>query len=364
MKLFIKNLKKLLVVFVLLQTSNVKSQVLSVDETIDYINNLFEKENLWSPITYRIIDGSMYSSDKYDDDDSGIDNYPDRRSYPEFQKILKLVKSGNDELKLLVSYSDGSSPKYYNMYVDQIKLLWSSQENKITSFERKYAYQFYHVYFKARNFNGKFYYPGPGVLFYCNTKNSNSCINSHFAISIQHENRDSFVSRKLYNAFKYLFQISQENNVFTRKSSDIFEDVEFFSKMESLSDDEVIIALNKRSNVYYLSVDFMIGAGQYDYIYDTGASSMTINEEIEKELWRKKIINKSDYVENVLYRIADGSVVEARRVLIKSIKIGDIVAKNVLVSVTDGPLLLGNNALTNYSSITLDKNKSQLVLKN
>ena len=89
MKLFIKNLKKLLVVFVLLQTSNVKSQVLSVDETIDYINNLFEKENLWSPITYRIIDGSMYSSDKYDDDDSGIDNYPDRRSYPEFQKILK-----------------------------------------------------------------------------------------------------------------------------------------------------------------------------------------------------------------------------------------------------------------------------------
>ena len=355
-------MKKLLLVFVLLQINIIHSQVLSVDETIDYINNLFKKENSWSPITYRIINESMYSSDKYDDDDSGIDYYPDRRKY-RTKKLLKLVKFGNDELKLLVSYSDGSDPKFYDINVDQIKLLWSSQENKIRSFEREWADNFYHVYFKARNFNGKFYFPGPGILFYCNTKNSNSCINSHFAISIQHENRDSFVSRKLYKAFKHLFKISQENNIFTKKSSDIFEDVEFFSKMESLSDDKVIIALNKRSNVYFLSVDFMSGAGQYDYIYDTGASSMTINKEIENELWRKKIINKSDYVENVLCRIADGSVIEVRRVLIKSIKIGGIVVKNVLVSVTDGPLLLGNNALTNYSSITLDKNKSQLTLK-
>ena len=107
--------------------------------------------------------------------------------------------------------------------------------------------------------------------------------------------------------------------------------------MESLSNDKVIIALNKLSNVYFLSVDFMNGTGQYDYIYDTDASSMTINEEIEKELWRKKIINKSDYVENVLFRIADGSVLQGRRVLIKSIKTGSVVVKNVLVSVTDSP---------------------------
>ena len=83
---------------------------------------------------------------------------------------------------------------------------------------------------------------------------------------------------------------------------------------------------------------------------------------LKRELWASKTISRNNYVSSGLYRIADGSIVEARRLIIPKMIIGNIVVKDVLVAVTNGELLLGNSAFKDFRTVKLDKNKNTLTI--
>jgi len=356
---------------------NVYSQVLGVDETIEHINTIFTElgqthttrdsipanyfypkccTSLWSPMLHRKdsrteiqVGGSTFFPIHY----STTDDYrPEKR--------IRLERIGN-KLRFMIAWGDWSGREYFDFYPSEVEFLYNVQELPIKTIDKhpwgRGSTPPIPFYFKMGNSIGRFAYNGPGVMMYCTLPNLSNCLNSYSAISFQHESMDAFELRRLYNALKYLESLCEQEKQFERPDSKPFSENSFFDKMENT--EEFTVGLTSESGVFMVNVNINT-LGNYKYIYDTGASSVTVNEDIEKALWKNKAISRSSYIEPALYRIADGSIVEARRFIVPRVTIGNLSVKNLIVSVTKGDLLLGNSAFRDFSSIELDKQSATL----
>jgi len=86
------------------------------------------------------------------------------------------------------------------------------------------------------------------------------------------------------------------------------------------------------NNMKYISIN--ISGHLFDFLIDTGASTMVIDSSLESLLLRAKKINKNQY-QPKKYEIADGSKVVYNQTTISSIEIGGNVFKNVKVAIGD-----------------------------
>lgn len=81
------------------------------------------------------------------------------------------------------------------------------------------------------------------------------------------------------------------------------------------------------------------------------------------ELVNKGFLKKEYYVSNGLYKIADGSIVICRRLIIPELTIGGFTLKNVNATVGNGDiLLLGKSVLDKFKSWSIDNLKKALKL--
>lgn len=98
-------------------------------------------------------------------------------------------------------------------------------------------------------------------------------------------------------------------------------------------------------------------------IFDTGASELVINSELEKELLENGSISPSDYVSAKRFEIADGSVIEARGVRLSSLIMGGYKVKNVVAYITDdGGMLCGMGLMNKFQKWELDKQAQMLTV--
>lgn len=348
-----------------------KAQVLSIDATIDYINNIFtnlepqwrksegQYFSLWSPAWYKV---GSYRGDINSVlcENEMLQTRDDFKLSKEYDKIWdneRITLVNNSEyLSFQIGYQDNSFFTEKRFYLSEVDFLFNDQSKAILTNDCGKR-----QYFKVNNIFADFMYEGPGVLMYCDESQYQTCIDGNFAISFQHISQNAYELKKLYNAFRYLKSIAEIDKRFVRNTKDIFSDENFFDQMESLSTESSIIEMRPRNGVNYVGVE-ILGAESYEFVFDTGASTVTVNEDIERELWASKTISRNNYVSSGLYRIADGSIVEARRLIIPKMIIGNIVVKDVLVAVTNGELLLGNSAFKDFRTVKLDKNKNTLTI--
>jgi aspartyl protease family protein len=101
------------------------------------------------------------------------------------------------------------------------------------------------------------------------------------------------------------------------------------------------------------------------YIIDSGASDMTINNSIEKYLKEIGALRSSDYLEPAKYQLADGSIKEYRRVVLHSVKIGDIILDSVVANIAGDSeiLLLGKSFLNQFSYWKINNDTKTLELE-
>jgi len=118
--------------------------------------------------------------------------------------------------------------------------------------------------------------------------------------------------------------------------------------------------LYKQDNVYYIWVT--IGTVKRKFVLDSGASDVLISEESEKDLINSGIIKKTNYLEPALYKLADGSIIQCRRLILPTIQIGNFIVKNVKASIGVGnaSLLIGKSLLDKFKKWTID-NESQIL---
>jgi hypothetical protein len=100
---------------------------------------------------------------------------------------------------------------------------------------------------------------------------------------------------------------------------------------------------------------------QLDYIFDTGASVVTINDSIYRSMILKDLISSQDSIGKEKFQDASGNFQECVIFNIRKMEVGNMVLENIkgaVLSNNNSPLLFGQSALKHLGKYNLDiKNK-------
>lgn len=129
--------------------------------------------------------------------------------------------------------------------------------------------------------------------------------------------------------------------------------------------------MEKYNGVYKL--ECKINGIPMDFIFDTGASNVSISSTEALFLIKQGLITDEDVIGNMNYRIANGKTLEGTKINLKTIEIQSLVLENVTATVVhelNSPLLLGQSVLSRLGKISIEENKltihneSSIVTKN
>lgn len=126
---------------------------------------------------------------------------------------------------------------------------------------------------------------------------------------------------------------------------------------------QVKVELRKSDGVYY--VPCRVNGYPFDFILDTGASTILISGSAVYDLVKRGLISEEDVTGYEYLRVANGDIMEGMRINLKSFDIGGIRVKNVsaVVHLTmDAPLLLGTSTLERFGNVSIDYHNGLLFL--
>jgi clan AA aspartic protease (TIGR02281 family) len=123
------------------------------------------------------------------------------------------------------------------------------------------------------------------------------------------------------------------------------------------------IPLRKHAGVYHVPVEIN-GVLTLQFVLDSGASDVNIPAEVALTLYRAGTIHPDDFLPGKTYVLADGSTVASERLLLRSLKVGNLEVSNVPASI--GPvfssLLLGQSFLERLGAWGIDSQRAVLFL--
>ena len=125
-----------------------------------------------------------------------------------------------------------------------------------------------------------------------------------------------------------------------------------------------IIKMRKMSGNTFL-VSCKVNELPLDFIFDTGASSVTLSRSTAIFMLKKGYLSIDDIVGQNTYQMADGNISVGTVIRLKKIEIGGYILHNVEASIIDSdnaPLLLGQSALNKLGKIQIDYNNSTLTI--
>ena len=96
-----------------------------------------------------------------------------------------------------------------------------------------------------------------------------------------------------------------------------------------------------------------------DFIFDTGASNVTISLTEATFLIKQGLLGKNDIKESVKYQIANGDINEGTNIILREIEVAGLKIKNVKATIVheqNAPLLLGMSALSQLGKIEIENN--------
>jgi len=103
-----------------------------------------------------------------------------------------------------------------------------------------------------------------------------------------------------------------------------------------------------------------------NFIFDSGASEVSISPDVALTLMRTGTISESDWLPSQTYTFADGSRARSKRFLIKKLIIGTQILTNIEASISnsiEAPMLIGQNVMQKLGSVTIDYNNNLLIIK-
>lgn len=125
-----------------------------------------------------------------------------------------------------------------------------------------------------------------------------------------------------------------------------------------------VIKMKMSGGVYLIPA--VVNGANMDFIFDTGASDITISQVEALFLYRQGTLTEDDFIGVQQYQIADGSISEGSIINLKTVQIGNKVLRNVKASIihnTHAPLLLGQSALNRFGQITINYKNNEITLE-
>lgn len=102
------------------------------------------------------------------------------------------------------------------------------------------------------------------------------------------------------------------------------------------------------------------------FIFDTGASDVSISDVEAKFMLKNGYLSTSDIVGKTYYSIANGDIAEGTNIVLKEVTFGGLALKNIRASVVKGqnaPLLLGQTVMQRLGQIEIDNDKKVIRVK-
>ena len=122
-----------------------------------------------------------------------------------------------------------------------------------------------------------------------------------------------------------------------------------------------IIEMEYDNGVYY--VPCKVNGIPMKFIFDTGASDVTISLTEARFLFKQGVLKDTDFKESVKYQLANGDIQEGTKIIIREINIDGIILNDVEASIVhelNAPLLLGQSAISKLGEIQLDGSKLKI----
>ncbi|ADQ80178.1 hypothetical protein Palpr_2041 [Paludibacter propionicigenes WB4] len=128
--------------------------------------------------------------------------------------------------------------------------------------------------------------------------------------------------------------------------------------------DKSVVKMSQQDGVYH--VPCKINGTEMEFIFDTGASNITMSLTEALFLYKQGKLKDEDFQGTQQYRIADGSIHEGMIVNLRKVEIGNLELNNVQASIVDNmdaPLLLGQSALAAFGKISIDYNRNEITFE-
>lgn len=121
------------------------------------------------------------------------------------------------------------------------------------------------------------------------------------------------------------------------------------------------VEMRKVNGVYLVPIK--VNGLDLEFIFDTGASIISLSSAEALVMLRQGQITEDDIVGETQFQDATGGISVGTIVRLRTVEIGGITLHNVEASVVDNiqaPLLLGQTALSKFGKVTIDYNNSTI----
>jgi len=128
--------------------------------------------------------------------------------------------------------------------------------------------------------------------------------------------------------------------------------------------EKTVVKMEKINGVYQIPVD--VNGVKMFFIFDTGASIISISETEANFLYKQGKLNQEDIKGTANFSDANGDISEGTIIVLKTVKIGNRTLTNIDASVVhnlNAPLLFGQSALENFGKISIDNHKEQITFE-
>lgn len=130
------------------------------------------------------------------------------------------------------------------------------------------------------------------------------------------------------------------------------------------SGEKTVVKMEKINGVYQIPVE--VDGVKMFFIFDTGASIISISETEANFLWKQGKLTKDDIKGTANFSDANGDISEGTIIVLSTVKIGDRTLKNIESSVVhnlNAPLLFGQSALSEFGKISIDNNRGEITFE-
>ena len=155
------------------------------------------------------------------------------------------------------------------------------------------------------------------------------------------------------------------DSLITKYEAKVQERVRAFQKQEHVvSSEERIVEIPFTKSGGVTKVDCTINKLPLNFIFDTGASDVTISQVEANFMYKNGYLSSKDIIGKQHYQTADGSISVGTTIVLREIHFGGLTLKDVRASVVEtqhAPLLLGQTVLQRLGKIEIDN--TQRILK-
>jgi len=130
------------------------------------------------------------------------------------------------------------------------------------------------------------------------------------------------------------------------------------------SGEKTVVMMEKINGVYQIPIE--VNGVKMFFIFDTGASIISISETEAAFLYKQGKLTKDDIKGTANFSDANGDISEGTIIVLKTIKIGNRVLENIEASVVhnlNAPLLFGQSALGKFGKISINNKRGEITFE-